>query len=340
MRAIKSLGIIVLGTLLLTGCGSESQIAKDVEGVLHAPKNYSSTITDTEFTMYYNAASEVIQELFDACLSSASVEVCDKSGSEGSDASVTVSVQLPDVEQYLEGGITDKGYANDVQKLQIAGAAEDEIADYTVKYLTAAIGVGGFPMKSVTDRVLVLDSVIEESDALGPYLASVSKAAQGIAHAEQTDTDSENTEEGESADPDFAKRDYVRAGGAFVYSENSARFLATDIKIVTGIEAEDALKELSPVNDTECGANELYYVEYQVQALTNGSHNTASHFVLTDDDGKIYDNSLTVVGLTDSVCLGGKKSNSAQMSTCLLGPRDAHLVWWTEGEGGVYEVTR
>ncbi|MEY8334184.1 hypothetical protein AALB53_13915 [Lachnospiraceae bacterium 47-T17] len=333
----KILLVTVGAAILSSGCGEDGS-KEQLAAILQEVTNYSETIDEQKFSMLYGTCDDATQSLLDACISHMEVSVC----TTDSNGLTKAELSVPDLSSYNEFITEDSGYVNDLRKLDDADASEDEIREYVIRYLVSLVMLDKIDTKQVQVELKLSDDSISECSYFSEYASEIIENVEKIVPQTNVTVGDDSGEEilleldNTSDILNGCKK--ISIGQCFVINQDSARYLIYDLEIITGSDAQSILSELSPVNSGIITNGVLYYLTYKVKVLTEGEHAFSSDFVLTDDTGYIYKSmGVAVTGLRDLVV--ASQGDVIDMSDCLVGPPDAHLVWCSENGNGTYEIS-
>ena len=339
--ALRILAVIGSAVCLATGCDRDT--SNKLDSIIGNREDCITSVEDSTCVMLYKTCHGQEIELLNSVFKKLRVSSCETA----EEGVYNVTFCVPDITTLAERRFSDSGYMQDLKKLRDIEASGDEIEEYTLKYLTALTEVSTGYTKEYTGTVYVSDGMITEWEsyaaAMKDVCACIQMLGREISSESSIPVEAEKSSSadtmGADAEIDALRLPTVPAGGDFVFSQDGARYLVTDVEVLIGDAAKDKLTALSAVNDV-LDASEMHLISFSVQALTRGEHTVNSKFVLADDYGAVYSQSDTsmVAGLNDSAVIHG--GEEITMTTCIFGPEDSRIVWFSEKEKdrGTYEI--
>ena len=335
------LAVVGLMVCLVTGCDKDAD--SKLDSIIANREDCITYIEDNTCVMLYKTCHGQETALLNSVFKKISILSCEVT----EEGAYSVTFCVPDITTLAERRFSDGGYMQDLKKLRDTKATGDEIDQYTLKYLTALTAVSTEYTREYSGIAYVSGDKITEwegyATAMKDVCACIQMLEKEISSENSESVEADNGSSVETTDTDVGadilKLPKVPVGGDFAFSQDGARYLVTDVKILTGDAAKDKLTAISEVNDV-LNTSEMHLISFSVQALTRGKHTVSSKFVLADDYGVIYsqNNTSVVAGLNDSAVIhGGEK---VKMTTCIFGPDDARIVWFSEKgkDRGTYEI--
>lgn len=332
----KVLAILLLCMISLYGCGKDTQaISQDdvAENVSRIFGQDFSQCTESLLQLQYKNMTNREKALSTAYLSACHVETVTVN-----DSTAVVTIIAPDMEQLYQIATGDNGFVQDYLSLVTKGVKKKEIRKKIMDYYISQLSYSDLPTVEQSISLPVNEDGTIVSDAeIASLLQNVLshdwlKDFKGLKNSNHK---SEN-----SSDESVAELKKISADSSFIYSENDARFLVHDIKIVEGMEALDCIHSLNESNASATVATDNYaiYITFKVRNLSNKSAVAENHFCLVDADGQILQNEgMLIVGLQDAIKIEANKE--AELSCFLIGPQNSSLVWYSKDALGCYEIS-
>lgn len=343
MNKMKQVLILILCiSLVCCACNKKEDKGCTVDDVssavtLYLKQDYSmctESLLATDYNNLNESSKAEVAQFLKFC------SVTDVKETSGNVYSVTV--KHPSIDKTLARATKDTGFVSDYNNAVLSNASNEDKAILIQQYLKSALGNNADDF--VEDTVSV---EMQENDEMNYLIKSDLTLYQLIKTviecdlvgsvdsllSQETVNASETVQESKS---DVALKT-VKSDKCFMFEQNNARLLVEKMSIQQDDEALQSMRQLSDINKNLSTNEKAYFIRYSVKNLSTSEVQVTDCFKMVASNGEILSTDGAHVSGVSSVA-NIPAGEEAELTSFLVGPSDASIVWYEDGIIGCYTI--